>query len=1051
VYVYSFRLKNSSNLPSGQTTLTDKQRFIFDFVDNQSSYNVTIWAQYHDFYYKNGKKGIKSIFESGELILYTSSLACTTFYDVDIKTSYTFYSDTAAIQYSSSTEIQSVTVLETSCPSYIITQNEIIFNGLDSLNETYYANVVFHSTGFKDVTCFFNFKSPKSIFYIFNGSSVGFFDTFYSGSPTFFIDGDQRLNAFSGSYLNGVDYSKTITNVVADQYRNYLITFSDGSCSKSEVTVIVTGTPSTYFENYIVPCANLFYTNTTSHTVSNCTCYSSVCTSSGEFYISGTSLNSNPIVFDNSIVISSGSGTKSLLVKYSSPSKFEYCIIADSNSGPGLVAYTRNGPVLAFPVTSTTNLFCVGSTATYSTSGISIVQLSTSGNFSWRYNINDSGLTLDNCVSTYFDNVLVSYKNSTNFYVTKLSTNGDLKWNRTFTLLQRMTFSTVQDCTFVSYTNGTSSNVLFTNDFKKINVPPNLTGVDVFDSNGFIINFYDTPTSNINDFTNKVKDTYYTPLFSGGYFSNASDFNYTKSYTNYWGVFVDGTPSSSVTNSDNNSSELIFTGQYGPTPSNVFPSTSMYLPFVNKNATFVTKIDSSSGYPQWSSYIDNVLNIYYEYSSKISASSGNVYVSGTYGPYQSNIYNADGSQFEGTLPSLVQDGIYLVKYHSNGFAAWQTYISGGSGTSNNRNCDISNKNTSNTYVLGTTPTGPADIITLYNANLSGDRIPTASGLTILSDTGGLKLFIVNYDTNGQAQWYVSMTLPTIINIRPKMTTFSSGSLLVCFNVNDASFPNNGFIQSDGSVIYLGTGLTMYKGGFMLKISPSGFVLSQPFFRIISGFRTPYIRCACSSPYDDSMFMSGDLHDDSVIEFYNTGGSSSGTTLNPSISIDGTPDCFIAKYNSSGIYQWNTYIIHEGYYPSVTKTTIQSMNCDSLGNLYVCGTHKTSSNVCTIYNSDGSPFTSSYLTGIGSGGFIVKYNSSGTCQWLVKIDTSNTEFIGSLTITPDDKIVLSGTSYGNNVKFYDSNGGEHNSYQPSSASRTFSYCVKYDTNGFLVPV
>ena len=1060
VYMYSFRLNDTPNIPSGQTNLTNSQRIIFDFIDNNSSYNLTIWGHNHDFYYKNEEKGIKKMFNSNELVLSVSKTLCTTFDNIpNLKTSYTFYVTSAAIQYSSNVEIQSITVTDTSCPSYNITQNEIIFGNLDSLNSTYYANVVFHSSGFKDVTCLFNFKSPKSIFLMFNGQSIGFYDTFYSGSPTFFIDGNQRLNAFYGTYLNGINYSKTITNVIADQYRNYLITFSDQSFSKSGINGLVTGIPSTYFDNYAVPCSNLFYTNSTSHNVSNCICNGSFCTSDGEFYISGTTLNSTPIVFDNTSVFSSGSGTKCILVKYSTPSNLSYCIIADNNSGPGLVSYTKNGPVFAFPVTSTTNLFCTGSTLTYNTQGISVAQLTKSGNFSWRYTINGSGLTLLKCVSTYFDNILFSYKSISAFYVTKLATNGSLKWSRSFTLLNKIDFSTVQDCMFVSYTAGTS-NVVFANDFRSINVPANLTGVDVFDSNGGLINFYGVPTSNVSDFTTKTKDTYYTPLFDSSYFSNVYDYNYTKTYVNYWGVFVDGVPSTSVSVSDTNSTHITMTGQYGP-------YSSLGLPVVNKSAIFIGKINSTTGSPTWVSYIDNIVNTYCEYSSKLSIN--DVIVSGTYGTYESNIYNSDGSKFEGKLPSLSSDGLYIVKYNHVGFADWQTYLSSGYGTNNyTLNCDISNKNTSNIYVLGCTRQKsdiiPADTITLYNAKLTGDRVPTSSGLTFLSNVyNGLKSFIVNYNLNGQAQWYSYLDLSSynlnntvIIPPNPKMVTDSAGNLIMAFTRVDTNSDQPSslkFINSDGTS-YIMSSLTQYKGGFFLKISPSGFGVAFGFFRnsgvVPYGSNgLHYIRSIGTSSYDNGIFMSGDLYNYSTIQFFN-GTSFSGSILNNSVTAGGNPDCFIAKYNSSGVYQWSNYIIHVGTDNGTIKT--QSMTGDSVGNLYICGSYKNTSNVGTIYNPNGTPFTNAYLTGINyTGGFLIKYNSVGYCQWLVKIDSSNTEFIGSVTTTPDDKIVLYGKSYGNNVKFYESNGCEHNSYQPSSNSKTFSYCVKYDTNGFLIQI
>lgn len=1047
VYMYSFHLKNSPGLPSGQTNLTDSQRFVFDFVNNASSYNVTLWAQYHDFYYKNGTKGVKSMFDSGELILATSSFPCTAFGDIqNFKTSYTFYAGTAAVQYSSDVEINSVTITDTSCPSSVVTQNEIIFSGLDSLNGTYYANVVFHSVGYKDVTCQYNFKSPKSLFYNFNGPSIGFFDTFYSGSPTFFVDGDQRINAYTGSYLNGVNYTKTITNVVVDQYRNYIVTFSDGTCSKNGVTQ-VTGIPSTYFDNYIIPCANLFYINSTIHTVSNCTLQSSACSSDGSFYVSGTTLNSNPIAIDGTSVISTGTGIKSILLKYGS-----YSVIADNNTGPGLVAYTKNGPVFAFPVTSSTSLYCVGSTLTYSTSGISVAQLSTSGALSWRYTINGSGLTLLKCTSDYFDCVLFSYKDSTNFYVIKLAPDGTLKWSRSFTLLQNNDFTTVQDCTVVSYTASSGSNQLMISNTliqdsakgittRNINVPAGLTGVDVLDSNGTLVTFYDTPTSNVTDFTNKNKQTYYTPLYSGSYFSNALDYNYTKSYKNYWGVFVNGLPSTSGLSVDRNSTDVVFTGQYGPMSTNVFPSTSVYLPATDKIGTFVTKIDSATGTPKWVSYIDNTVNQNYEYSVNITTY-GNVYASGTYGQYRANVYNSDGTVFNGYLPNLGQKGVYLVKYDTNGNALWQTYIDGVNGQ--DRAYGIA-RYSSNTYIIGWKDYSTGSV-SIYNAKLTGDRVPTLSAFSSTKTT-----FIVNYDLNGQAQWVCSIGSNVVLSPQPlHINTDTTGNVLCSVNYFNGGFSD--LIQSDG------TSFGTFSNLCAIKMTSTGFGILGVRVNSAAG----RISASAISPLQSNIYVTGQIGPNKAIIFFDNWDNTtknfvySGKTINPSRANNDCAGGFIARYRADGIFEWGSYIIQLG--GTKGSNYPQSIACDSTGNVYVSGYYNNFLNESVAYNSDGTQFTGGTLPGIGYGGegfwggYLVKYDNYGFCKWLVKFSVNGiTTFSSSVTVTPDDYIILSGNSFSQNSKFYDSNGGEHNCYQPDSTSQIFSYCVKYDTNGFLVSV
>ena len=249
------------------------------------------------------------------------------------------------------------------------------------------------------------------------------------------------------------------------------------------------------------------------------------------------------------------------------------------------------------------------------------------------------------------------------FFVVKIKSDGSAyTWGKYSNLLQNNDFLVTQDCVYMTYTSN-SYNSVYSNNSRTITVPAGLTGVDVFDANGNFITYYSVPSDIPSDFTNKTKDTYYTPLFDSSYFSNASNYNCTKLYKNFWGVFVDGTPSTCSLTTDSALSDVVFTAQYGPASSSV---SSLVLPSVNSYATFITKINSCTGTPKWVSYIDNTVSKYNNYTVNISTN-GNVYAAGTYGTYQSNIYNSDGTKFAGVLPSLSEDGVYLVKYDSNGY------------------------------------------------------------------------------------------------------------------------------------------------------------------------------------------------------------------------------------------------------------------------------------------------------------------------------------------------------------------------------------------------
>jgi hypothetical protein len=123
-----------------------------------------------------------------------------------------------------------------------------------------------------------------------------------------------------------------------------------------------------------------------------------------------------------------------------------------------------------------------------------------------------------------------------------------------------------------------------------------------------------------------------------------------------------------------------------------------------------------------------------------------------------------------------------------------------------------------------------------------------------------------------------------------------------------------------------------------------------------------------------------LVEQSTGDFYVSGifATTSGATISRSI---------VAKYNSSGVLQWQT-----GLTPAVSSDNadFQDIALDSAGNLYIVGSTPTS--------------TSS------NQGMLIKYNSSGALQWQVGLSkaTGQSIFYG-ITIDSSDNIFVCGTS------------------------------------------
>jgi hypothetical protein len=141
----------------------------------------------------------------------------------------------------------------------------------------------------------------------------------------------------------------------------------------------------------------------------------------------------------------------------------------------------------------------------------------------------------------------------------------------------------------------------------------------------------------------------------------------------------------------------------------------------------------------------------------------------------------------------------------------------------------------------------------------------------------------------------------------------------------------------------------------------------------------------------NVFISG-RNDTTYVRFYTAGTPDATSTISLSTAgnmstISGTDDIYLAKYNSSGIFQWATVIGSTGIEDNPEICT------DPFGNVYIAGEYDAT---ITIRNG-GTPggglniATTTYATmgkpGSGTGNndiFLVKYNPSGAALWATRI-------------------------------------------------------------------
>ena len=95
---------------------------------------------------------------------------------------------------------------------------------------------------------------------------------------------------------------------------------------------------------------------------------------------------------------------------------------------------------------------------------------------------------------------------------------------------------------------------------------------------------------------------------------------------------------------------------------------------------------------------------------------------------------------------------------------------------------------------------------------------------------------------------------------------------------------------------------------------------------------------------------------------------------------------LAKYDTSGTLQWQRSITHNNFNIAIVPKVVKT---DSSGNVYIAG---------------GDDFTST------GGGYLAKFNSAGTFQWIKQIGTSNTSKIVDMVTDSSNNIFLA-TSQG----------------------------------------
>lgn len=181
----------------------------------------------------------------------------------------------------------------------------------------------------------------------------------------------------------------------------------------------------------------------------------------------------------------------------------------------------------------------------------------------------------------------------------------------------------------------------------------------------------------------------------------------------------------------------------------------------------------------------------------------------------------------------------------------------------------------------------------------------------------------------------------------------------------------------------------------------------------------------------------------LLIFYNSDGSYGGTLFGKVPTT--TRMSFLAKYNAGGRFQWATYVITP--LTADTLGTGRAVAVDPFDNVYMAGsvgpTRAALGAVVTAYNADRTAFGTTFAAQ-GSEAFLVKYNSSGTVQWLTRVSSSNVndDNVGGLAAN-SSAVYMTGYASGQPVIAYNANGTSGASF---SAPGAVAFIAVYNLEG-----
>jgi len=489
-------------------------------------------------------------------------------------------------------------------------------------------------------------------------------------------------------------------------------------------------------------------------------------------------------------------------------------------------------------------------------------------------------------------------------------------------------------------------------------------------------------------------------------------------------------------------SNLYVAGSYNGAPNIIFRSSANVsttlgtLPTSTVEAAFLSKF-SSTGTLLYSYVLDTAgTDITYGTSCDLY---GNVYFTGEYSgtPTLRYVSNSNVATSVITLPA------------SSGVAAFMISISPSGNFNYARIIDVTT-NADRGYAVACDPGGNVFFGGQYNgAPTIQDHLGTTIGtLPNLSNRGFICEFLGSFTPAAQNLtqtlsnvWYTTSPYQQTVNESRLVDTDTDTSGNVFFiSQRSATAPvltskNAVNIKTMPPTAVYATSLVKFnnKGRYEWDVYSTNFG---------NGGTSNDIMCSLTHE-NSNVYIGSQQIPANVVTFYNTSNVSvSSIPASGSADQGGSgsqvSDCYIAKFDTNGTFQWKSYIQGTyNFFPSVAASPNDNA-------VYLSGTKGGS--VATIYNTSNVSAGTIPVTIVGYGAWLVKYDRAGTYQWRSYIDSATVVNRGVIADAKSNVYLtgyFTGTTFAN---VYASTGSTRAAVITKTGTGSAIYLVKYLTDG-----